>query len=215
MLDFSGALGCTAHMRCLRSDPSVVAMAQRALEKETDPVVRDKLMVIERAFASDKHRMTASAIAAHVKRSRATVFAWLALYAKVGIKGLIQPSGRGRPPKVIGVCRNDLVKGLKQRRWRKINEVRAWLERVYGVRLSKAGTDYWIRELGGVFGLEGERSTLDFFPIFKAGRARTLRGKAPLGKSNVYWTRTNAERRALAASLKRDLKRRFKRSSQP
>jgi transposase len=84
-------------------------------------------------------------------RSPTVVLRWANAYRRGGITRLLQ---RKKPPgkkaSLGAQTVEEMTKGLKEGRWKRAKEVRAWLESDQGVRLTLKGTYYWLGKLGGV-----------------------------------------------------------------
>lgn len=119
-----------------------------AFDSSTDVRQRERLQTIRMGMSG---QYSIADIAEALGRSRAIIWQWANKYRKAGIAGLLErktaPGNKGKlEPAVI----EEITTGLKEGRWKRAKETRAWLETTHGVKLSLKGVYYWLGKLGGV-----------------------------------------------------------------
>lgn len=94
---------------------------------------------------------TMEEIAEAVGRARSAVGRWAGWYRERGIEGLLDRSKPpGNKPAVSEEVRAELESGLREGRWKRGKEVRAWLASSHGIEMSIQGVYYWLGKVGGV-----------------------------------------------------------------
>jgi len=126
--------------------PGTFEQVREAFKKETNPLRRRKLQAIRLAFLGEH---TTEQIAGIVDCSKASVTNWVRSYREGGMKRLLQDRRRsGRNPSLDERAVAELLKGLREGRWKRIKEIRQWLEKEHGAVLSYRGVHYWLGKLG-------------------------------------------------------------------
>ena len=119
-----------------------------AFGSSTDVRERERLQAIRMGMSG---QYSIVEIAEALGRGRATVWQWADKFRKGGLAGLLErktaPGNKGQfGPEVV----EEITEGLKEGRWKRAKEIRAWLETTHSVKLSLKGVYYWLGKLGGV-----------------------------------------------------------------
>lgn len=109
---------------------------QQMLERATTATSKEKLLMLY--WLRCQIVKTRQELAALLKRDESTIYRWLCSYKKEGIKGLLQvKKAPGKKPHIPQEYREKLVEKLVEPTGPKsYSEIRCWLEREFGVKVS-------------------------------------------------------------------------------
>ena len=120
------------------------------LESEPAGSARERLLAVSHGLEGE---MSLQEIADALGRSRATVQTWLDLYREGGVERLCgrSPTKVGRKHGLGAKAGKELRKKLAKGSFRRAEDVRAWLERRFGIERSTSTVRRWMGKLGVVF----------------------------------------------------------------
>lgn len=120
---------------------------ERLLHATSDAREKERL-IVARMSMSGRH--TLADMAAVAGRSRSTIQVWLERFREGGVEALLERStAPGGTPSLDFEVQAQMVEKLRQGAWRTARELRMWLERDHGIKLSLAGCYYWLGKLPG------------------------------------------------------------------
>ena len=156
--------------------PGTLREVRDAFEQEKDVSRKRKLHVIRLGFSGD---YSSKRIAEIVGCSKASVTNWVREYRQNGICGLLKTNydGVGRKPALNESVCAELIEGLRQGRWKRMKEMRCWLEKEHGIVLSNGGMQYWLGKVGAALKVPRKshvKKDESQSPLFKAGLADEL-----------------------------------------
>jgi len=126
--------------------PGTHQQVRDAFESERDVKRKRKLQAIRLGFVGE---YTTEEIARIVGCSKGSVTNWVRQYRQGGFNGLLQTSYRsGRKPSLNEEVCAELIEGLKAGRWKRMKEIRKWLDAEHGIILSNGGMQYWLGKVG-------------------------------------------------------------------
>ena len=112
--------------------------------------VRDQQRLLAMRMAASGE-FTAAHIAQQLGISRRQFLYWVKALKTGGIAGLLERKhGGGAPPQVKGKIWEELHAGLRQGRWKRAQEIQAWLAQQHQVNLALTGVYYWLGKWGRV-----------------------------------------------------------------
>ncbi len=115
----------------------------RASQKRHD---QERLLAIRMA---QQGGYTLEQIGSSLNRGRATIARWLKAYREGGVDRLLHRDHGGRSASLSESDQRALAEGLHSGRWKKAQEIQAWLQKKRGIDLSLSGVYYWISRLNG------------------------------------------------------------------
>ncbi len=122
-----------------------VKAAEKAATERRDI---EKLQAVRMGMSGN---YTMEEVAEAVGRARSAVGRWASWYREAGIAGLLErKKPPGNDPSLSPELFEVFKEGLRQGRWKRAKEVRAWLSEDHGVQLSLKGVYYWLGKVGGV-----------------------------------------------------------------
>lgn len=122
------------------------AEVEAAYQAATDRHCRERLLAVHLALDGE-HSLRQ--IARALWRGTRTVKRWLKAYREGGIAKLLERKHRDRKASLSPAVQDELREGLLSGRWRKAQEIQAWLEEQHQIRLKLGGVRYWVRKLRG------------------------------------------------------------------
>ena len=127
-----------------------------------------------------------------VGRARSAVGRWAGWYRQGGAAGLLErKKPPGSAPSLDEFLQIALVEGLREGRWKRAKEVRAWLVADHGIAMSLKGVYYWLGKVGGVLKVPRKthaRKDVAKSESFKSELAQQLAGlDLPKGKRLRVW----------------------------
>ena len=127
------------------TSPGTHEEVRKVFDLETDVKRRRKLHVVKLAFLGE---YTTEEIAEIVGCSKPSVTNWVRKYRQGGVEGLLKTSYQsGRKPSLGESVCAELIEGLKEGRWKRVKEIRKWLEDEHQTTLSNGGMHYWLRKV--------------------------------------------------------------------
>jgi transposase len=115
-----------------------------ALRRETSHKLRKRLKALRLILKGNSSKT----ICCRVGIQRAQLFQWVHLCEANGLAGLLDLNhGGGRSPGIQKEILDELKTGLAQDRWKKDQEILAWLREQH-VSISASGLRYWRRKFG-------------------------------------------------------------------
>ena len=126
--------------------PEIAGEVETLLREGGDARRMGRLLAL-RLGLSGEH--TLEEIGRIVGKSRSRIIEWMRIARAEGVAALLGiHQGRGRSARVTGKAFTELRHGVRRGRWKRAKETRAWLEERHGVKLSVAGTRYWLKKAG-------------------------------------------------------------------
>lgn len=122
-------------------------LAQR-VKTEKNAVDRDRMRAV--LMTTDGTR-SIEEIARQLGRAKSGVQTWLDAFVEGGVEKLLEhrkAPGKSSPMQA-GDVQKDLAAGLREGRWRTGPQMRAWLKKTHGIKLSQTQGYYWLGKLGG------------------------------------------------------------------
>jgi len=125
--------------------PGTYEEVRDAFDLETEVKRKRKLHVIRLAFTGE---YTTEEIAGIVGCSKPSVTNWVRDYREGGMDDLLMTNyNSGRKPSLDEATVEELIDGLKEGRWKRVKEIRKWLQDEHGTTLSNGGMHYWLRKV--------------------------------------------------------------------
>ena len=121
---------------------------EQLISEEPDSRLKERLIFIRILYDGERVKDAAG----KVGRSKPTGYHWLHRWNESGIEGLKPDFGGGRPPRLSDEEKRELEKVLRKRNDWTSKEVKALIEKKFGVEYSRAHVSRILKSMGMTFG---------------------------------------------------------------
>ena len=123
--------------------PQEIIAARR---KTANPFDHERLLAIQMAQQGGWH---IADIAKTLDPGHATIERWIRAYRQSGIDGLLKKKHHTRKPRLSPDDIDALSQGLLSGRFKRAKEIRQWLKKERGIKMTLSGVYYWLNKLTG------------------------------------------------------------------